>query len=261
MATIELLAIPNEANDNVIIVPKELKAMSERRYPNNPVVIGLEVRLKNKKLVLPVMNVKFSNEEGVIHVPANMAYAWKNNDDIVNVHLLDAGNYPAIKLMVVSVKQRVDGRAVNIDDIQKALAFPVYVAIGLVYDEPQCAFKIDFLATSDKHFPVAGFAFPDYTTVEIYNVASNTVISTIAPKSKLHTLGDIHEREHVEHQEKMKVVESVHKKIEEFFGMEDEEMPDAPSEAPQKALDFSRVKTREYPKLFTNNGEIVYVKK
>lgn len=265
MATFDLCVMSGDDLAS-IRVPKQLKSVSEHRYPNQPVVIGLDICLHNKRLIIPVINVKFVEEEGVIYVPENMVFLWKNSGGIVNVHLLDAGNYPSVAKMVVTPLRRTDGLPTTIDDIKKVLTFPTYVTPETKINEPGCSFKIVHLEASDRHSIEAGFAYPEYTEVEIYDSHTCEKICVFKPtRTGIHTLNDVHMEEAHPIDSK---IDSIFKKATAIMADHDVEMPEAPccvpqaiETAPQPELDFSRVKTREYSKLFMYKGEVVYVKR
>jgi hypothetical protein len=263
MATFDLLAVSSD-DLKTISVPKELKAVSEKRYPNQPIVIGLDACLHNKHVILPVINVKFTDEEGIIQLPKNMMFLWEKAG-FVQVHILNAGNYPSVAKLVVSPMRRNDGILTSVDDIRNALSFPTYTAVNVFFNEPNCVFKIVHLETSDRHSIEAGFVYPNYTVVEVYDSHTCEKISTFKPtKPLIHTINDV----------KMEDTPPINVKIDSLFKkaceqhpvnepVKDVEMTDAPSvsqSVPQPTLDFSRVKTREYSKLFMNHGEVVYIK-
>ena len=249
MEPITLCVISHDRDE--VMVPDIFEKLNRNTCHFKTLIIGLRI----KDQWYPVVNVKFTPEEGVIYLPRNMTHMWIwNSTGLLDVKLLDPDNYPTIVRMVVAPQTRADGVMTNRDDIIKACKIPIYVKVNMDYNEPECAFKIVQLESSDKQSLQAGFIYPEQTRIEVKPPVKLPVQpKVVQPQPPTQSPAQPSVQPKAPQPQPQPPAPIKHNNLPPISHPN-------PNIPPKTQLDHSQVKTSIYSKVYILNGEVVYVK-
>lgn len=295
MESIKCIVIQNESDTNNFCVTDVIRKINNNttKYEH----IFIEISFSGNSFITG--NLEFTPEENTLYIPKKCIHMFKGID-VVDIRLIDTKNIPIAKKVIIQPLSCELNSIKHRELIDKLFENKQLVAKGLAYNDGQINFEVKDVLTSDNRSVSRGISMEGviietygehkdvkekkqkhcgttgirgFKELRDEDKAQSEKLTTQIDQLIKH-LGQIAVQEHSKHDD-MDVEQTVPKQ---------ESLPrdmdvDIPKNEPKKEIqfstapqqvkmpstispikDFSKVKTREYSRVYIMQGEIVYIK-